>query len=93
MVRKHYCLFLILLPLVVKVTAFPRMDHPFLTSGSGENGADAVSKIDGVGSDAEVVAVAALLNPHVTFLCRHLGLEPEDIMKVQRHRLLHLHLR
>jgi len=48
-------------------------------------------KINGVGSVAEV-AVAALLYSHVIFLCSQVRSESEEMVKVQRHRLLHLHL-
>lgn len=40
-------------------------------------------KIDGVGSVAGIVTVTALLYSHVTFLCRQLGSEPEEMVKVQ----------
>jgi hypothetical protein len=50
-----------------------------------------LSKIDGVGSVAEVVAVDALLCSHMSFAGS--SCQSEEMLKVQHHRLLHFRLR
>jgi hypothetical protein len=88
MVRKHYNLFLIPLPLVAAVLIlFQELDDTFLNSGSVED--DAADQV----TDTLTLKINEDLLPRLWLCCCDLPLlvraELEEMVKVQRHRLLH----